>query len=140
MHKGSHMGKLLWVFLVSFTSLLLLGSGCRLRGGPSDKNALRGAPEPEMQTVDQSTASNLITKDYALDAVRKQPLVVQYEEALKAKGYQLFMGVQETPSRFIVRVGEQRAEKVTFVRWYLVDRNDGLVTEWKISDGEPPPD
>lgn len=65
---------------------------------------------------------------------------MEYAKSLESKGYALYVRTEETPTRFIVRIGEERPDKVTVVSWYLVNKADGHVSEWDMSKGEPPRD
>jgi len=122
-----------FTWLASIVALVVLVAGCSRR-----MSSTVDAPPTNPASTGVVRARPVTTNQEAIDYVRQQPDVVEYEKALKAQGYKLYVRTEETPSRFIVRVGEETPDKVTVVSWYLVSKGDGSVTEWDISKGEPP--
>lgn len=134
--------KLLWHVALVLTATTIGMVGCgratwsvrspaipKAPAGTSDTNRKPDQPVPEA-----------LSRQQALTAVRQLPVVMQYEQAVKSAGYTLFLQSEETPSRFIIRVGEERPDKVTITRWFLVNKSDRQVSEWKMSDGSRPSD
>jgi hypothetical protein len=126
--------------IVGLVIVGLLSARCSSAHKPSDL-PWGGAPiDPAITGQGQVRSSPPITSEEALDAVRKQPAIVELTQAVQVAGYKVVFDIEETPSRFIVRVGEDRGSRITYTRWYLVSKGDGTAVQWNVAKGPPPRD
>lgn len=112
--------------MLLMSSLIL--SGCSTPSVPSTRTDGPTVPTTALQRED---AESLVL---ALPEIRR------YDEAVRQKGNKLFFKTEETPSRFVIKVGEDRGDRVVFTHWYLVRKNDKIVTMWDMSKGPLPKD
>lgn len=117
-------------------------AGVDVTAAPAPANA---APAPVAAPADAglaptpSPAPAPLDEDQAFDLVMALPEIDAYRRAVEARGWHVAMWVvKETPTSFVVGIGESRDDRVAYLFYYLVRRADGAVEPWDII--HPPED
>lgn len=123
--------------LLVVLSLALALAGCNRStlGEKQPSPTQQVSPDTGTRPQDQR-----IDRQKAIDLVLALPEVKAYKDELKAKGYAFSVDSYETPSRFVVQVGEDRGNRVTVTDWYVVNKADGTAVKWDLSKGPVPKD
>jgi hypothetical protein len=70
-------------------------------------------------------------------AIGALPDIVDYRSRLKDVGYRLVFRPSESPSWWVVAVGEDQPQKVTITSWYVVRKADGMLLQWDLREAPP---